>query len=237
MGTRQSEGVMTRVSIQEIRELTSVLIPGLSRQDWEGLAPLSYLHPNPLIRWLMWRRYGCIRDLGRFSPDMTVLEFGCGLGLFLPELDASCGKVFAFDTYPQYAELLCERRRLRVQFIESLVELTRNSLDAIIAADVLEHIPELCPTIDQFRGLLKPRGHLIVSSPTENVLYKAGRGVAGFGGKGGYHHRSACGVSTIILDRGFRLAGLRRLPFPFPPSLFMVHDFVAKDGPGRFQAV
>lgn len=46
----------------------------------------SYLHPNPLVRWLMWRRYEVITEWLNLDQQSHVLEFGCGFRIFLPSL-------------------------------------------------------------------------------------------------------------------------------------------------------
>ena len=54
------------------------------------------------------------------------------------------------------------------------------TVDVILAAEVLEHIEPLGPTLESFRRWLKPSGRLLVSLPTENALYRFGRRLAGF---------------------------------------------------------
>ena len=43
----------------------------------------SYLNKNPFIRNLFWNRYDEIYRLANLRADMTVCEFGCGIGVFL----------------------------------------------------------------------------------------------------------------------------------------------------------
>jgi len=72
--------MIQKISIQKLNELLSKDIPHISNHNKDEMAIPSYLHWNPLIRWLMWRRYEYISHLSGFSRDMTVLEFGCGIG-------------------------------------------------------------------------------------------------------------------------------------------------------------
>jgi hypothetical protein len=53
-----------RLNASEIRSLVSSEPPGTSPEILDGMAVSSYLHRNPLIRWLMWRRYEIIAELG-----------------------------------------------------------------------------------------------------------------------------------------------------------------------------
>ena len=61
------------------------------------------------------------------------------------------------------------------------------SFDVIFALDVLEHIENLEDYIKTFNRILTPDGVIIVSGPTENILYKIGRKLAGNRFTGDYH--------------------------------------------------
>lgn len=216
---------MRFVSKRELAELTSRRFAHIDTHHMDEMAVPSYLHGNPLIRWLMKRRYQVIASLARLSPDLSVLEFGCGSGVFLPELSANCRQVYAIDLFPEYAKLLVEKHHLRVTFPDQLADLEDGSLDLVIAADVLEHLdhPETC--VDLFFSKLKPSGRLIVSGPTETIVYRLGRMLAGFGGKGDYHHTNIDALIRQIVACRFQLHQWRGLPLPIPPHLFKVCEF------------
>lgn len=81
---------MKKISTQKLKKILSKDISGISEYNKDEMAIPSYLHWNPLIRWLMWRRYEYILYLSEISKEMSVLEFGCGIGVFLPELATRC---------------------------------------------------------------------------------------------------------------------------------------------------
>ena len=63
-----------------------------------------------------------------------------------------------------------------IEFIEGdffQIEFTKK-FDFIVALDVLEHISlnDLPLYIDQMKKILNPNGYIVVSGPTENILYK-----------------------------------------------------------------
>lgn len=216
-----------RLSLAEIRALLTEPLPeAIPAAQQDEMAIPSYLHPNPLIRWLMWRRYEVVAELCRLSPAKTALEFGCGIGLFLPTLAGTCRKVYAVDLFPAYARRLCARYAPGVVFADRLEDIPAGSLDIIVAADVLEHIDELDAYLDRFCELLAPGGRLVVSGPTENIIYKLGRVAAGFAGKGDYHVSNINLLVPAIQASGFRLLDERRLPFFFPPHLFRIAAFL-----------
>ena len=134
--------MITRISKSEIEDITSIQIEEISEHDRDEMAIPTYMHQNPLIRWLMWKRYDCLAEMIDNQSGAT-LEFGCGIGLFLSELDKRCSQVFATDLYPQYAMKLCDKKNINVNFVNNLNNIEDSSLDVIVAADVLEHIEEL----------------------------------------------------------------------------------------------
>jgi 2-polyprenyl-3-methyl-5-hydroxy-6-metoxy-1,4-benzoquinol methylase len=218
---------VNKISVDELAKLTAIEYPHISARDKDEMAIPSYLHKNPLIRWLMWKRYALIARLSEFRSDMAVLEFGCGTGVFLPELSRRCAKVYAMDLFPEYAQHLSRQLSLKIAFVPSLAEIPSGSLDLIVAADVLEHLTDKdrLEVLSTFSAKLKDSGRFIVSGPTENRMYRAGRIVAGFGGKGDYHKTHIDALMVIIIRAGFIQLRQKTLPFVFPPYLFKVCEF------------
>jgi SAM-dependent methyltransferase len=210
------------LSTSEIRALTSSEPRDTPPDILDGLAVPSYLHWNPLIRWLMWRRYEIIAELGGFSEVMTVLEFGCGIGLFLPELVARCGHVMACDLHPQIAVRLCGQLGLGVEFVADVSAIQPRSLDAVVAADVLEHVSDLPGLLSLLSGRLRESGRLIVSGPTETAAYRLGRNLAGFGDKGAYHLRNIDDIVAAAIESGYELIAAREIPVPLLLPLFKI---------------
>jgi 2-polyprenyl-3-methyl-5-hydroxy-6-metoxy-1,4-benzoquinol methylase len=217
--------MLHRLRENQLRDIVSLRVDGMTEHDRDEMAIPSYLHANPLIRWLMWRRYEKIAELAALDKSMSVLEFGCGVGLFLPTLASRCAKVTAIDLFPQYAKRLAEKLNLQVDFIGDVSMVADASLDCIIAADVLEHLDEPAGYLELFRNKLKPGGALVVSGPTENIVYRIGRLIAGFGDKGDYHHTNIDLLIPMIVAAGFKPERCSRLPFSFSPVLFKVCSF------------
>lgn len=210
-----------------IDRLAATEVPGISPHDRDEMAIPSHTHSNPLIRWLMWRRYEAIGALlgdGRGA----ALEFGCGMGLFLPSLAARFDRVYATDLFPQHAQALAAELGVKVDFVAGLEDVPDGALDAIVAADVMEHLDDPAAFARRFRAKLAPGGRLVVSGPTESVVYRLGRVVAGFAGKGDYHHTNIVKLAELIAGSGFTLVEKRVLPFPWAPSLFHVLAYAAR---------
>jgi 2-polyprenyl-3-methyl-5-hydroxy-6-metoxy-1,4-benzoquinol methylase len=190
----------------------------------------SYLHRNPVLRWMAIRRLDVVADwlCEDLGPEARVLDFGCGTGVLLPVACGRAREVFATDLELGPASMLVEHCGLtNARMLEParLSEIEPGSLDAIVAAEVLEHIEELEPVFATFRRLLAPDGRLIVSLPTENALYRAGRRLAGFSGE--YHVGDAANVHRALETSGFRTRRCSALPLPGPFAIYWVVEYGA----------
>jgi 2-polyprenyl-3-methyl-5-hydroxy-6-metoxy-1,4-benzoquinol methylase len=105
----------------------------------------------------------------------------------------------------------------------NISDLPANSYDLVIALDVLEHVKDLSRTLNELLALLKQGGQLIVSGPTENILYRLGRKVAGPEYSGAYHERGIAEIKTELMHIS-RIEPIATLYWPVP--LFEI--FVAK---------
>lgn len=221
--------MIKKLSKTAIEELTKDSFQQISENDRDEMAIPSYSHSNPLIRWLMWKRLEYSFLLSQGGNYESVLDFGCGIGVFLPTLSNNFSKVYAVDLFPEFAMKLCKTKGLKVNFKESINEIEDNSLDVIFSTDVLEHVDNLEELIKSFRLKLKQRGKMIISGPTENFVYKIGRIFAGFAGKGDYHHRNIDDIIKTVIDKDFKIEKIRTLPFKIPPYLFKVISFRKQD--------
>ncbi len=217
--------MITRIPKSEIESVTSIAIPDITEHDRDEMAIPTYMHTNPLIRWLMWKRYDRLADMLEGNRAGSALEFGCGIGLFLSELGKQYGTVYAMDLFPQYAKKMAENQGINVRFVAILDEIDDASLDVIIAADVLEHVEELDKYLQQFSAKLKPGGQFLVSGPTESLFYKLGRLIAGFADKADYHHTNIYHLLDAIEKSGFIKGQVVNLPFGFAPPLFKLCAF------------
>ena len=155
------------------------------------------------------------------APYENTLDFGCGSGVMLSFLAKHSKTVTAMDidlvplervkTYIPLAE--------NIQVLDanqvSTSQLTPKSFDLINALDVLEHVDDLPHILAALLTLLKPGGRLVVSGPTENILYQIGRKLAGPEYSGEYHER---GIAEIKheLSRLARVEQIATLYWPVP---------------------
>jgi 2-polyprenyl-3-methyl-5-hydroxy-6-metoxy-1,4-benzoquinol methylase len=193
----------------------------------------AYSHRNPLINWLFWQRLRKVMDhIRRTAPHGRILDFGCGSGVMLPFLSNIGNNIVAMDVdllplqrvqqylpLPKNVDVMDATRT-------SITDLPSNSFDLIIALDVLEHVQDLPRILKDLLALLKPGGELIVSGPTENILYQIGRKLAGPEYSGAYHER---GIADIKRDLQ-RIAAIEPIAMLYQPiPLFEI--FAAKPQP------
>lgn len=219
---------MDRVSA----DLLDRVAKGLSDEDRAEMAIPSYLHRNPALRWMAWRRLEVVvESLKRLAPvkekGSLALDFGCGSGVLFRDTLARYEKVVGVDLVLTAARALVKELQLSDVTLHSPPEadsaVAAGSVDVVIAAEVLEHVDDLPPTLEQFKRWLKPNGRLLVSLPTENALYRLGRRLAGFSGH--YHHSNAASIDEQIRAFGFRRNNLTQIPAPGPLSIYWVMEY------------
>lgn len=226
---------MDRASSDLLRRISR----NLSHEDRDEMAIPSYLHKNPALRWMAWRRLEVVVEaLERVAsppqPGSLVVDFGCGSGVLFKDSLARFDRVIGVDLVLDAAKALVSELGLsRVELctpVEADTEIAPGSADVVIAAEVLEHVDDLPPTLAKFKSWLKPGGRLIVSLPTENALYRLGRRLAGFSGH--YHHDNAASIDAKLRAFGFRRVDRVRIPAPGPFSIYWVMQYVWPERPG-----
>jgi 2-polyprenyl-3-methyl-5-hydroxy-6-metoxy-1,4-benzoquinol methylase len=165
----------------------------------------AYSHKNPIINWLFWQRLRKVMEHIENSQSENILDFGCGSGVMLPFLSSISKQVIAMDvdllpiqSVQKYIPI-ANNVQIKDATKINIIDLPKDAFDLIIALDVLEHVQDLPKTLSELFSLLKPNGQLIVSGPTENILYQIGRKIAGPEYSGAYHERGIAEIKNEIL--------------------------------------
>ena len=135
---------------------------------------VAYIHPNPLVRWIFWKR---LKEMLNLSDKANrVLDFGSGSGVFLYSLSKNFNEVYGLDVATKSMEYIKRRFKLdNLHIIKNRGEklpFKDNFFDIVYAADVLEHMDKPQIIYSELKRIIRPRGSLIVSGPTENIVYE-----------------------------------------------------------------
>jgi SAM-dependent methyltransferase len=103
-------------------------------------------------------------------PGGRTLEIGAGFGNQIQYEDLSDQEYFAVDMRPEMTEAVRERYP---QVTAMTVDVQRelpfedDHFDRVLAVQVLEHMPDLPPALDEIKRVMKPDGRFIVVIPCE----------------------------------------------------------------------
>jgi SAM-dependent methyltransferase len=116
------------------------------------------------------RRRTDLMLLGDRAPA-SVLDIGCGHGVFLVKMAARRWTVSGIDFDPAAVAVARTQHHLDVQVgtVDTLVESGR-TFDYVTASHVIEHVPDPVHFLAQCRRLLKPGGSVIIRTPNADSL-------------------------------------------------------------------
>jgi SAM-dependent methyltransferase len=107
----------------------------------------------------MARRDRVIRELLQQLPqESLVINVGCGV---LQELEHACpGRYLATDlrVLPGHVDSAADA---------SCLPLADDSVDTVVALELLEHVPSPHSVIEEFGRVLKPGGRVVISAPLD----------------------------------------------------------------------
>lgn len=195
-------------------------------EQWEESCVPSYVHSNLLAAYVSWKRLFVAADLTRqlVGRPARVLDFGSSVGELSHILDYAGDYEFVEFDDASAEFLLAQNGRARRR---ELSDAPLASYDAIFAIDSLEHNENYRELLGELVGRLAPGGVLVLSGPTENVLYRLGRKIAGF--KGDYHVTTIYDIereTAVLLDQ----VAVRTVPFGIP--LFRITGWRRRPGSG-----
>jgi len=98
--------------------------------------------------------------------NSTVLDYGCGDGTFLRDIQHRCGAVYGFEPGDAHAAALS--RQLQLPVFSSTTQLRAElfeSVDVVTAHFVLEHADDLHSVFDTFSTVLRHGGLLYIAVP------------------------------------------------------------------------
>jgi 2-polyprenyl-3-methyl-5-hydroxy-6-metoxy-1,4-benzoquinol methylase len=113
------------------------------------------------------------QDILRMIPSdgKVIASIGCGPAATEAELVRAGREVHGVDVAEAVREIAGPRlTSMRIIRPGEPVPFAENSLDGLILADVIEHIPRAWETLRGFAGLVKPGGWVVISVPNMRNL-------------------------------------------------------------------
>ena len=136
----------------------------------------GYFIDNRLRRWL----HDAAGILGPYvQPDMTVMDVGCGMGMFsiaMARLVGDRGRVIAVDVQPQMLAVLATRARaagvadrITLHRCEATSIGVVEPVDFVLAFYSAHEVPDLRHLLCEIHQCLRPRGTFFVVEPRGHV--------------------------------------------------------------------
>ncbi len=130
-----------------------------------------YNHPNPLFRYIENKRIRKLIELAEINDDDKLLEVGCGAGHILERIHN--GKLYGIDI----SEIQIERAKARLGNRAELKKAPGESIpyedklfNKILCSEVIEHVLDPIPLLNEMKRVLKDDGILSLSIPNENLI-------------------------------------------------------------------
>ncbi len=118
----------------------------------------------------------------RFAHGKRVLDCACGAGYGCAELAAVAKQVTAFDIAPEAVEFAAKtysRPNIRYAIGSGLaLPFPAASFDVVVAFELIEHLSEFRPFLEECARVLAPAGLFIVSTPNKSY-YAESRAASG----------------------------------------------------------
>ncbi|HSX20697.1 MAG TPA: bifunctional 2-polyprenyl-6-hydroxyphenol methylase/3-demethylubiquinol 3-O-methyltransferase UbiG [Gammaproteobacteria bacterium] len=136
----------------------------MAAQWWEPNGPCAPLHILNPTRLLYIQKHVQL-------ADRSVLDVGCGAGILTESLATLSAKVHGIDASADViaaAKVHAESKNLSINYqacsIEEFTAQRNAQFDVITCMELIEHVPDPAQLIADCANLLKPGGHLFLST-------------------------------------------------------------------------
>lgn len=156
-----------------------------SSQWWDINGPLKPLHLLNQIR-VPFICEGLVNN-GQVKPEnrngrdvlkgLNILEVGCGAGILTEALAKLKANMTALEPSPELEEAArnhLKGQSLNIKYISELIEEhsinNANKYDAVIASEVVEHVPCQKQFLQELTKCVKPNGSIFITTPNRTFI-------------------------------------------------------------------
>lgn len=100
--------------------------------------------------------------ISKYVSRGTILDYGCGTGMFLKTCSDAGWESFGFEPDPDARKMAMDKN---LNIVDSKKGLNNKVFDVITLWHVLEHVTDLDETLQFFMGSLSDKGRLIIAVP------------------------------------------------------------------------
>jgi SAM-dependent methyltransferase len=157
--------------------------------------------------------------LSELRPGDRALDLGAGAGEFTAEM-AGAGAAAIGAEVAEAAVARAQRSHPKLEFrlvpIDGPLPFDDNEFDLVWASEVIEHIADTGAWLSDVRRVLRPRGRLLITTPSHGRLRVALVGIERFSEPLGDHLHlyTRRSLSTLLTEFGFGLVEVRLVAGP-----------------------
>ena len=168
-----------------------------------------------LVRGLMLTRKHALISQVSDQSNGTLLDIGAGTGYFMNFMQQKGWQVQATEKSPEARKYAKQHMDVDIQDEDMLFSFQPASFDVVTLWHVMEHLPNLNQYWQVISKILKPDGALIVALPNAKSwdAKHYGPNWAAWDVPRHLWHFSPKHIRELGKKEGFRLSGIRRMPF------------------------
>ena len=136
--------------------------------------PLKFYY-LPFTKVFFIKRLALVNAMIKENTYDTLLDIGCGSGIFLKELKNRCNNLYAIDVHRKMhlVQDMIKKEEINANLTEaSVIDLPYDSetFDCVVSVSVLEHIRELDRALNEIHRVAKRDAIIVLAFPVENRI-------------------------------------------------------------------
>jgi len=136
--------------------------------------PLKFYYFLVVRRLFIKRLELAVSELGPRRYE-TLLEIGCGSGVFLKELAFHCHRLFALDIHGKMDRVkgMMQKERIAAHLVRGSalhLPFVSDGFDGVVMVSVLEHLHQPLQALKEIQRITKEGGRIVLGFPIKNPI-------------------------------------------------------------------